>query len=412
MTAAQRRDAAAAQQAAAANQASNDFNGIANSPLNGQGGYNSPNGQSMGTGGGMMPGGLGGNFSPQSLMPGLFAGAPGNSAGAANLLGNTAQSFQNAQNAANAANTQRANNITQGYGNLSRQSANALGGLSGLFGQQQNQFAGNTGNVLTGFNNLGYTQGAGYGNLVNQTAAGQAGINQGYSNVENAVMNNLSQYGTQQAQQIQQMYQNQQANADQNLTNRGLGNTTIMNSTNAGIQQNQNLATLANEGNTQQMVNNALMNTAYPALQSQQQGLNNVVGMGQQGLQANTALGTTALGQQYQGGQDLANLQGQALQFGQNANATQNQIGEQQLQFLNSINQGGPDYNTLMQLMMAVGAAGTGYGQNGFSNLPQSLGQVTPSPQYGAIQGPGTSPYGNVPIPPQQIGQPQAYAAV
>lgn len=398
LTPAQKRANASDAQNNSAGGASNDFNSQANAGNAGMGGYGNSGGGSMSGGsGGMIPGG---NMSPQSLMPGLFAPAPGNNAGAAALLGNTAQSFQTAQNQSNAANTNLANQITGGYNALSAQSANAEGGLAGLFGRQQDQFAGTANGVNSGFNNLGSTQNQQYNNLVGNLAQGQSGISKGYGDVTNAVMNNLNLYGQAQAQQIAQNAQNQTANANQGLVNRGLGNTTIANSVDSGINQNALMANLANEGNTQQMVNNALQSTTGNQLQSQQQGLNNVTNLSQQGVNANTQLGTQALNQQYKGGQDLANLQGQALNFGQNANTTQNQIGEQQLNFLNSINQTGPNYNTLAQLMQSVGAAGTGYGVNGYNNLPASLGNVAPSGQIGSLQGPSNTGFGQGPPTP------------
>jgi hypothetical protein len=364
----------------------------------------------MGGPGGGMGGGLGGPIMTGggnlgAGMPGLFVPPPGNNAAAGQLVGNAANSFQTAQNQANAANTGLANNITQGYNNLSQQSANAQGGLSGLFGTQQNQFANAANGVQNGFNSLGATQNQAYNNLVGNLAQGQQGINQGYNNVENQVMNNLSLLGSTQAQDINQAYQQQAADAQQNLVNRGLGNTTIGSSVGAGIGFNRQRALMGNAANTQQMVNSALMNTAYPALQAQQQGVNNVTNLAQQGVGANTALGSQALGQGYQQAQDQANLQGQALQFGQNANNTQNQLGLDQLQFLNSINQTGPNYNMLAQLMQAVGAAGTGYGQNGYSAIPASAGNVAPTSALGQLQAPGIAGFGGVPQPPQQLGR-------
>src|SRR6185295_13911641 len=159
-------------------------------------------------------------------------------ANAGALVGNAANSYQQAQNEANQANTGLANQITGGYDKLSQQSANALGGLSGLFGNQQNAFANNANGVQQGFQNLGATQAQGYNDLVNKLSQGQQGISKGYGDVTNAVMNNLNLYGQQQAQQIAQNAQNQVANANQGLVNRGLGNTTIANSVDSGINQN------------------------------------------------------------------------------------------------------------------------------------------------------------------------------
>jgi len=150
------------------------------------------------------------------------------------------------------------------------------------------------------------------------------------------------------------------------------------------------------------MVNSALTSTAYPALQAQQQGLTNTTNLAQQGLQANTGLGTQALQTGYQSGQDLANLQGQALQFGANANNTQNQIGQNQLNFLNSITQSGPNYNQLASLMQSVGAAGTGYGQNGYGYIPASASSVAPA-VLGQLQGPSNASFGGVPTPPAAL---------
>lgn len=374
-----------------------------NAQMQQQGGYDPLGGQGlqqqMGNGGGMasgsVPTGMGG-------IPGLFAPSPASNTNAGALVANAANSYQNAQNQANQANTGLANQITKGYGDLSTQSANALGGLSGLFGNQQNAFVNNAKGVQQGFSDLGATQNQGYNNLVGQLAQGQQGISKGYGDVTNAVMNNLNLYGQQQAQQIAQNAQQQTANANQGLVNRGLGNTTIANSVDSGINQNALMANLANEGNTQQMVNNALIGTTGSQLQSQQQGLNNVTGLAQQGLQANTGLGTQALQTGYQSGQDLANLQGQALQFGANANNTQNQIGQNQLNFLNSITQQGPNYNQLASLMQSVGAAGTGYGQNGYGYIPASAGNIAPS-VLGQLQGPSNTGFGGIPQPPQPL---------
>ena len=90
----------------------------------------------------------------------------------------------------------------------------------------------------------------------------------------------------------------------------------------------------------------------------------------------------------------IADLQGQALQFGQNAVGAQTQLGQNQLNFLQGINQQGPDYNTLAQLATAIGTGGTGYGQNSWNALPQfprqsvmgSIGGAQFQPMYGQQQ--------------------------
>jgi hypothetical protein len=327
----------------------------------------------MGSGAGMMPtGGLMGSGSgvlstnPASYMPGL-ATNPANNAAANGALSGAASSFQNAQNQANQANANLANQINAGYNTLGQQQANGFGGLSGLFGQQQNQFGQTTGNALNG-----------WGQLLNNITQGYGNIGQGYQNVENQVMNNLSLLGSSQAQDINQAYQQQAANAQQDLANRGLGNTTINQSTTRGIDLDRQRALMANAQGVQQQINQALMNTAYPALQQQ----NNAIG-------SETGVAAQGLGQQYQGAQDMANLQNNALQFGQNAINAQTALGQGQLGFMNSINQTGPDMNMLAALAQALGSSGYGYGN------PQALAGLargaTPT-NYPAINPPAFTP--------------------
>lgn len=348
------------------------------------GGYpNSGAGSSVGGMGGMPA--MGGSLGP--ALPTMMT-PPGNNAAAGALLGNAANSFQTAQNQANTANTDRANQIGSGFDALSANSANTLGGLSGLFGKQQDQFANTAGNVNQGYQQLQGQQGNGFNDLINSLSKGYQGVGQGYDNVSQQIMNNLSLLGSTQQQDINQAYQQQGAKAQQDLVDRGLGNTTIKQSVDRGIGLDRQRALMGNAANTQQMVNSALMQTAYPQLQFGERAIGNVGQVQQQGIGANTGLAQNALQQQYGGGQDLANLQGQALNFGQNANATQNQLGQNQLGFMERINQTGPDYQQLAQLMMAIGQGGTGYGQNGYNAIPSSVGNVAPSPNYGAIQAP------------------------
>jgi L,D-peptidoglycan transpeptidase YkuD (ErfK/YbiS/YcfS/YnhG family) len=62
-----------------------------------------------------------------------------------------------------------------------------------------------------------------------------------------------------------------------------------------------------------------------------------------------------------------------------------------------------PPHHRSHAQVQAVGAAGTGYGNNGYSAIPSSAGNVAPTSALGQLSGFGTQGYG-VPQPPARLG--------
>lgn len=76
------------------------------------------------------------------------------------------------------------------------------------------------------------TVGTAYGNALD-------GVVEGYTNRENAVMGNFNQYGDQARNDILNRYSQQRESADQDLTSRGMGNTTVRSSVMSGVNSQQ-----------------------------------------------------------------------------------------------------------------------------------------------------------------------------
>lgn len=330
----------------------------------------------MGGGGGL--GGLG------TTMPGLFAPAPTPlNANGQNFLQGVFSSFQDAQNAANAANAGMYNNIMGGYNTLGNQMNNVQQSLGDLYGQRTNDFASGASNVL-----------GNYGNLLNAQTQGLGNIGAGYNQLLNNQMSRLGLLGQTEATDINQQYAQNLANQQQDLANRGLGNTTVQSAVARGNNLDQTRALTNLAQNVAGQMNQTEMGAALPGLQFQQQALGQEGNIAGQGLQAQQSF----LPQ-------IAGLQGEALNYGQNALGNQMGLGQNQLNFMQSVNQTGPDFNTLANLATAIGMAGTGYGQNGFNNFPSQFPNMNP---VGNLPGANlTAPFGQ-PAQPGQQQQPSA----
>lgn len=350
--------------------------GLANA---GVGGYGA--GQQLGGGGagGGIGGGMGGMppLNPSAYNPGLLAPAPLNGNGQ-NFLGSVFSSFQNAQNAANAANAQMYGNIQSGYNQLGQNMANNSNAVQANYNNLANAFGQGGQNLMSQYGNLLNNQTQGYGNIQNNQAQALGNIGQGYTSMLGTALGNLNLLGATEGTDLNQQFQNEAANAQQSLVNRGLNNTTVTDAVQRGIglDQARAMTNLAEGVNAQ--TNQTLSQFGNPALQFGQQAVAANTGLGVQGLQNTGNIALTGLG----ANQDLMNQNagylGQAANFANQANQQQTQLGQNQLNFMQSVNQQGPDYNTLANLAMAMGAAGTGYGQNGFNNMPANFPSQNP----------------------------------
>jgi hypothetical protein len=311
---------------------------------------------------------------------------------------------------------------TQGYGNLMNGNQGAYGNLIGA----QNQAYGG---LMSG-------QGTAYDNLMKSQTGGLADVGQGYGSMLGAALNNMNLLGRTQANDLNEQYDRNAADSQQSLVNRGLYNTTVTDSVNRGINLDKERALTNLAQGVAKDTNNTLAQFGMPALQFGQQAVGANTALGQQAIGAGTQLGgqaigaNTALGQNsIQSGTQLgqsalqneaaiagqglqqganylgqtAGLQGDALNFGAQAQQNQTQLGQNQLNFMQSINQTGPDFGQLADLAKQIGASGTVPGSNGYNNFPSTFPTQNP---IGALPGANLSnPNYATPIRQQQQQQ-------
>jgi hypothetical protein len=282
-----------------------------------------------GLGAPIYPGEGGGGVSPLPTTP-----PPVDNSGAA---GSLFQGFQDAQNAAQQANEERYGQILQGYGGLYNNQDQLLGDIAGGYGNMLTDATAQYSNLLGGYNAVTGQAADQYGGILG--AYGQNAADQ---------MARLSSLGQAEAQRIGTAANQQEAAATQNLISRGLGNTTVAPNVSRGIQSDasrnmtQLAEDLAREQNTTQQA------TTMPALGAAAQFTGNIAQLGTQGLQA---------GERFSGAQ--SDLAGQGLQFGERANQAQVGLGSDILGFMNSRQDEYPSFETLANLAVGLGQAGS-----------------------------------------------------
>ena len=302
--------------------------------------------------------GMGGGYNTAPNLGGP-ASDPAAAKAAQDFLKGTINEFQSAQDRANAANEQR---YQQGLGVLSGLNTSQdqmLGGLANLYGQRNTDFGTGMGNVV------GASQG-----LLDDWLQRSGLIGQGYDALNQRVMDRTGLMGYQQGQAINQAYDRQNAQAEQDLVSRGLSNTTIRPTVQRGIEADRTraLTGLAEDVNNQ--FNQLDMGTTNPALQ-----------FGERAGQFASQLGQGTVGAMQQGVTGLAGLQGDALQFGERANQARQNLGNNIVNWIGSRNDQGPDFNTLAQLALGVGASGAGYGSIPALPAGSGTGNAIPNPQ-------------------------------
>lgn len=192
-----------------------------------------------------------------------------------------------------------------------------------------------------------------------QTA--QGGYNNAITTLKDALQNTQGIYSGQQMQAGQQLKQNEGA-VQQNLTNKGLGNTTV--------SQTMAQAPL-------QTYNQAMLNIANSQAQAQNGQLDQLAGVYSGGGQALGGL------------QNQTNAQYANQQLGQSGQQTQANIAGSQLSNSNSNMagfQGGFDPNWGNDLMAAQGGSG-GYATQGYGNLTQDQSPISNVSPYGQSMG-------------------------
>lgn len=300
-------------------------------------------GPPMGMGGGA---GMGGPVAPDQMM------SPEQQQAAQQFLQGTFDQFQGAQDAANAANEARYQQGLDLLSGLNAQQNQMLGGLGGLYGQRTNQYAQGAEAAMNRYNDP-----------FSFWTSTSANVGRGYDALNQDVMNRTGLMGATEAENIRQRFGQQQAQAEQDLINRGLGNTTIRPAVQRGINYDQSRAQTGLAEDVANQMNQLDIGTRMPLLQFGAQ--SSQFGAGLLGNQAQAA-------ERFIG--NIANLQGEGLQFGERANQAQQGIGQTTLGWLGSRNDTGPDYNTMAGLASQIAAGGVGWG-----NIPSLPAPSTPS---------------------------------
>jgi hypothetical protein len=338
-------------------------------------------------GGGLGGGGSGGYGSNVPTPANNISAADRDAAQA--FLRDTINKFQAAQDSANAANTGRYNQQLDVLSGLNANQDRNLGALSGLYGNMTGQYAQGANNVMGQYNQA-----------YNDWASNSANVGRGYDNLNSDLQSRNNLLGQTEATNIDERFARQQASADQDLINRGLGNTTVRSSVNRGIGYDQSRAQTALAQDVNAIRNQTDMSTRLPELSFGERA--NQFGAGLQ--TGNAAAQTGLIG-------NIANLQGQGLQFGERANQAQNQMGQNIVNTIGARVDQGPDYNTLAQLAQMVAAGGYGWGS--VPGLPLPGTGVNAPPQapnlpYYPGQPAQQNQQNQRPVPSQQTYQPYA----
>lgn len=322
-----------------------------------------------GLGAPIFPGGGGGGGTTLPQPPG-----PVDNSGAAQSL---FQGFQDAQNAAQQANEQRYGQELQGQSGLINEQAARMNALMGQQGNRFNDATQQYTNLLTGYNGVTNNAAGQYGGIMG--AYGQNAADQ---------MARLAGLGQSAATNINTAAAQQQAQANQNLISRGLGNTTIAPNIARGIesdrmrQQTQLAEDLAREQNATQQ------NVTMPMLQAGAQFTGALSGLGTQGLQA---------GERFTGAQ--SDLAGQGIQLGQQVNQAEYGAGRDLIGLMDSRTDAYPSYETLANLAIGLGQAGSPIPAMPAPGNTQA--PYLPTPNVSFFQG------GQIPAPTPLVGQPQ-----
>lgn len=205
------------------------------------------------------------------------------------------------------------------------------GGVGNLGASYQNAYSNalemnkaNYGNVLKG-----------YQDTSEGMAANQGQIAQGYAGLDQRVLSGIDQIGGARRNEIADQYRAAQGNATQSLISRGLGNSTVVDSVNRGLQ--------------------------YDRQKSETQSADDLAGM-RAGYQ--TQIGTNN------------------LNFLDAANRQRTDLGQNQLGWMNSVNAPYPNADMYSQLAQQHGATNGAGGGMGTGAAPTGGGQVTGGHQF------------------------------
>lgn len=219
-----------------------------------------------------------------------------------------------------------------------------------------------------------------YQNVLSGMQQGYGALSQnvlgGYGSLLAQGMTNAANYGLTEQAKIQNAYLQQRSQQDQGLLDRGLGNTTIQNSVNTGLLQNEQLNLTNAREQAAGLRNQTLAQFGLPLYGAEAQ-------LGEAGLSAQQQLGQTYL--------NMLAQQGIHTQ----------QYSQRSLPFFNPFGQGGSiSYREPMNpFQKQYSGGGTGYGGGGFGDAIQTSPSAPPSGGGGGFGG-----YGGAVSPPDLMG--------
>jgi hypothetical protein len=201
-----------------------------------------------------------------------------------------------------------------------------------------------------------------YGQIAAKSGAGYQGLlDQAQKQVQN--------YGQVQQTQLKNFYAQQQAQQQQNLINRGLGNSTIANSVQSGLAGQENIGEQNLAQNISQYGTNVLGQFGLPQQQA-------YLGLGMGAVGAETGVGQQYLGLLGGQGTTLQTNAGVTSGYGQGTSSGYG-LGAQAGLNAGSLGNQDPYANALAKLL-----GGQGGGQNGFLGGGQQSGGYYPVSQY------------------------------
>lgn len=279
--------------------------------------------------------------------------------------------------------------------------ANVGGMFSGdLAGSYQSAYNTALGQNQANYNNIL----SGYQQTLQQQQTGQAAISKGYNQLYNQVLGGIQGIGQSQAQAIADQYAQASGQSQQDLINRGLGNSTVLSSVQRGNQLDKSKADVA-------LANQIAQLTAGYQSQLGGAGLNyanqaNMQNAAQQNQQLNWMNSIQA---QYPNAQGYSQLYQQQGAIGQ-ANADRAQQADQFKQQLAAAQRGAGGVGGGQIMRSGGGGVGGGFGPAGASGGQMST--VTPFGLGGAGAGGGAGAnFGNGYGGAQPVGNAGQYLA-
>lgn len=218
---------------------------------------------------------------------------------------------------------------------------------------------------------------AGYQSTMATQTSAQDAIKSGYSDLYNNVLGKINSIGQARTDAINNASARQQGMQDQQLINRGLGNTTVQASVNRGIEGDKQQALTQLSDDQAKMSGDFMSQLGLAGLGNQQRGLENQTGLAQSQLNWMNSVSA-----KYPDAGFYSSLAAQAANNRRSTNfggGVFAPAGGGQSGKLGYVPSPGPDWGSGLGVQDSGGAGGGGYG------LPGQVNDMTPGGAYGGM---------------------------